>query len=155
MAEQQDLHLIPAPDEARSLLDDLVQRYRHNAEAYRKPSYKEAQCRVEFIDPFFEALGWDIHNKQGYAERYKEVIHEATLRVGGATKAPDYGFRVGGQLKFFLEAKKPSVDVTAGPGPAYQLRRYAWSANLPLSILTDFEELASGVRHYATDYPDW
>jgi len=27
-------------------------------------------------------------------------------------------------------------------GPAYQLRRYAWSAKLPLSILTDFEELS-------------
>jgi type I restriction-modification system DNA methylase subunit len=26
--------------------------------------------------------------------------------------------------------------------PAYQLRRYAWSAKLPLSILTDFEEFA-------------
>jgi hypothetical protein len=24
--------------------------------------------------------------------------------------------------------------------PAFQLRRYAWSAKLPLSILTDFEE---------------
>ena len=27
-------------------------------------------------------------------------------------------------------------------GPAYQLRRYGWSAKLALSILTDFEELA-------------
>ena len=25
---------------------------------------------------------------------------------------------------------------------AFQLRRYAWSAKLPLSILSDFEELA-------------
>lgn len=28
------------------------------------------------------------------------------------------------------------------PEPAYQLRRYGWSAKLPLSILTDFEEFA-------------
>jgi len=34
------------------------------------------------------------------------------------------------------------VDIRGEPGPAYQLRRYAWSAKLPLSILTDFEELA-------------
>ena len=26
------------------------------------------------------------------------------------------------------------------PAPAYQLRRYAWSGKLPLSILTDFHE---------------
>ncbi|MCG2679656.1 MAG: Eco57I restriction-modification methylase domain-containing protein, partial [Kiritimatiellae bacterium] len=30
---------------------------------------------------------------------------------------------------------------SADPGPAYQLRRYGFSAKLPLSILTDFEEL--------------
>src|SRR5258708_13134563 len=64
------------------------------------------------------------------------------MKVGGATKAPDYCFRVGGTRKFFLEAKKPSVNLKNDPDPAYQLRRYAWSAKLPLSILTDFEEFA-------------
>ncbi|MBU0717399.1 MAG: N-6 DNA methylase, partial [Planctomycetes bacterium] len=63
-------------------------------------------------------------------------------KVGGGTKAPDYGFRIGGVRKFFVEAKKPSVDIKADAGPAFQLRRYAWSAKLPLSILSDFEELA-------------
>ena len=43
---------------------------------------------------------------------------------------------------FFVEAKKPSVNLKDGIKPAYQLRRYAWSAKLPLSILTDFEEFA-------------
>jgi hypothetical protein len=42
-----------------------------------------------------------------------------------------------------IEAKKPSVDIKGDPHPAYQLRRYAWSAKLPISILTDFEELAA------------
>ncbi|OGP59675.1 MAG: hypothetical protein A2V67_02665, partial [Deltaproteobacteria bacterium RBG_13_61_14] len=50
--------------------------------------------------------------------------------------------RVGGRRKFFLEAKKPSLDIKNNPEPAFQLRRYAWSAKLPLSILSDFEELA-------------
>jgi hypothetical protein len=30
-------------------------------EAYRAPAYKEAHARQEFIDPFFVALGWDVH----------------------------------------------------------------------------------------------
>ena len=34
------------------------------------------------------------------------------------------------------------MDIKGSTGPAYQLRRYAWSAKLPLSILTDFEEFA-------------
>ena len=78
----------------------------------------------------------------GYAEAYKDVIHEDAIKIGGAIKAPDYCFRIGGTRKFFVEAKKPSVNIAEGIGPAYQLRRYAWSAKLPLSILTDFEEFA-------------
>ena len=76
-----------------------------------------------------------------YAEPYKDVIHEESIKVGDYTKAPDYTFRMGGARKFFVEAKKPFVDLRSDPAPAFQLRRYAWSAKLPLSILTDFEEL--------------
>ena len=72
----------------------------------------------------------------------KDVIHEDAIKIGGATKAPDYCFRIGGTRKFFFEAKKQSVDIKSDAHPAYQLRRYAWSAKLPLSILTDFEEFA-------------
>ncbi len=121
---------------------DLVQRFETHGDAYRSPGYNETQLRREFIDPFFEALGWDVANRAGYAEAYKDVIHEDALKVGGATKAPDYCFRIGGVRKFFVEVKKPAVNVKEEVGPAYQLRRYAWSAKLPLSILTDFEEFA-------------
>ena len=123
-------------------LIELVERFERNIEAYKSGQYNEAQVRREYIDPLFELLGWDIQNKQGYAEAYKDVIHEDSLRIGGTAKAPDYGFRIGGTRKFFLEAKKPSIDVKGSVGPSYQLRRYAWSAKLPLSILTDFEEMA-------------
>ena len=124
-------------------VERLVERFARNLDAYRRADYKEAQVRVEFIDPLFEAFGWDVRNVHGYAEPYKDVIHEDAIKVGGATRAPDYCFRVGGVRKFFLEAKKPSVWVKGHVGPAYQLRRCAWSAKLPLSILTDFEEFAA------------
>lgn len=120
----------------------LIERFERNVESYRNSSYNEAQVRKEFIDPLFEALGWDMANKAGNAEAYKDVIHEDAIKVGGTTKAPDYCFRVGPVRKFFLEAKKPAVNIKDDSDPAYQLRRYAWSAKLPLSILTDFEEFA-------------
>ncbi len=120
----------------------LVQRFHEQADVYGSPDYNETQLRRDFLDPLFEALGWDVANRQGYAEAYREVVHEDRIKVGGATKAPDYAFRIGGVRKFFVEAKKPAVDLRSDPAPAYQLRRYAWSAHLPLSILTDFEELA-------------
>jgi type I restriction-modification system DNA methylase subunit/predicted type IV restriction endonuclease len=132
---------VPRAD-AKQHVEALVERFGRNLAAYKRPDYKETRVRVEFIDPFFEALGWDVRNVQGYAEQYKDVVHEAALKAGGTTQAPDYSFRVGGMRKLFLEAKRPAVQVKGDVGPAYQLRRYAWSAKLPLSILTDFEEFA-------------
>jgi len=123
-------------------IEELVARFDRNIDAYRNQFYNETQARREFIDPFFEALGWDVINKAGYAEAYKDVIHEDAIKMGGATKAPDYCFRIGGARTFFVEAKKPSVSIKEDVSPAYQLRRYAWSAKLPLSILTDFAEFA-------------
>jgi type I restriction-modification system DNA methylase subunit len=128
--------------EASRQISNLVERFERNIEAYRSPAYNETQLRREFIDPFFEVLGWDVANKAGYAEQYKDVVHEDAIKVAGATKAPDYCFRIGGVRKFFLETKKPSIDIREQINPAYQLRRYAWSAKLPISILTDFEEMA-------------
>ena len=120
----------------------LVDQFEQNFDSYKSGHYNEAQLRSEFLDPFFKALGWDMDNVQGLAEAYKDVIHEDAIRIGGAVKAPDYCFRIGGTRKFFLEAKKPSVVVSEEISAAYQLRRYAWSAKLPLSILSDFEEFA-------------
>lgn len=120
----------------------LVERFERNYDSYQDEGYNEALVRIEFINPLFEALGWDVANKAGYAEAYKDLIHEDAIKIGGATKAPDYSFRIGGARKFFLEAKKPSVRIKDEGAPAYQLRRYAWSAKLPLSILTNFAEFA-------------
>ncbi len=121
----------------------LVERFEEQYASYKKADYNETLTRRDFIDPFFKALGWDIDNENGYAESYREVIHEDRVKVGKATKAPDYSFRlVGGKRLFFVEAKKPNVDVKTEIQPAYQVRRYGWSAKLPISIITDFEEFA-------------
>jgi len=121
---------------------ELIERFDRNLENYKSGQYNEAQLRQDFLNPFLGALGWDMTNKAGYAEAYRDVIHEDAIKIGGATKAPDYCFRIGSVKKFFVEAKKPSVNLKDDVSPAFQLRRYAWSAKLPLSILTDFEEFA-------------
>jgi len=126
------------PDE----LVQLIDRFKEHLEQYKGVSYDEANTRTDFIDPLFKLLGWDVANTAGYAEQYREVIREDKVSIEGGTKAPDYCFRIGGVRKFFVEAKKPSVDLRNDPSPAYQLRRYAYSAKLPLSILTDFQEFA-------------
>jgi hypothetical protein len=130
-------------EEARQRISDLVDRFTLQYDSYKSPDYNETLTRRDFIDPFFKALGWDVDNESGYAESYREVIHEDKIKVGGATKAPDYSFRLVGEKRlFFVEAKKPSVQVKDDTYPAYQIRRYGWSAKMPISIITDFEEFA-------------
>lgn len=129
---------MPVPTE----LLDLVARFREQHADYKRGAYNETQLRRDFLDPLFGLLGWDVDNRAGYAESFREVVHEDAVKVGGMTKAPDYSFRIGGRRLFFLEAKKPAVHIKEDIAPAYQLRRYAWSAGLQLSILSDFEEFA-------------
>lgn len=130
---------MPAPKE----IIELIEQFDRNIERYKSGNYNEEDVRSEFIDPFFKALGWDLYNEMHYFEDYKDVVRERSLRMEeGGTKAPDYSFRIGGTPKFFVEAKKPSVNLKGDISPAFQLRRYGWSAKLSLSVLTDFEELA-------------
>lgn len=124
------------------LIIDLIERFREHEAAYLSATYNETSLRDDFLDPFFNALGWDLNNNAGYAQAYRDVVKEEALRTSEGVKAPDFTFRIGGVRKFFVEAKRPSVQLATAVAPAYQLRRYAWSAKLPLSILTNFHEFS-------------
>ena len=128
---------------AQKKIAELIERFEEQLESYKKSDYNETLTRRDFIDPFFKALGWDIDNEQGYAQSYREVIHEDKIKVGRATKSPDYSFRISDAKRlFFVEAKKPSVAIKDEIQPAFQVRRYGWSAKLSVSIITDFEEFS-------------
>ncbi|MBI5438918.1 MAG: hypothetical protein HY936_08245 [Nitrosomonadales bacterium] len=81
---------MPAP----STVLALVENFERNLDAYRSGQYNETQVRRDFIDPLFKALGWDMDNSAGYAEAYRDVIHEDAIKVGISTRAPDYSFRL-------------------------------------------------------------
>lgn len=130
--------MMPAPESVHK----LVQHFKENEQSFASAAYNETQLRREFLDPFFQALGWDIENQLQYSPAYKDVIHEDSLAIDGGSKAPDYSFRVGGSRKFFVEAKRPHVRINDASEAAYQLRSYGWSAKLPLSLLTNFSELS-------------
>ncbi|HOF17414.1 MAG TPA: Eco57I restriction-modification methylase domain-containing protein [Phycisphaerae bacterium] len=128
-------------DQGKDEIARLCRYFATNREAFFAPGVKEAHVRQSLIDPFFEALGWDVRNTARVAPQYREVIPEDSLDIEGQQKAPDYTFRVGTLPKFYVEAKKCGVNIHTDVKPAYQLRRYGWSAKVALSILTDFEEL--------------
>ncbi|CAD6491952.1 MAG: hypothetical protein DIAAKJNI_00180 [Candidatus Argoarchaeum ethanivorans] len=68
-------------EEAKQKVRELAQRFQYNLDVYKKSAYNETRARQEFINPFFEALGWDVENKQGHAEQYKDVVHEDAIKV--------------------------------------------------------------------------
>lgn len=124
-------------------IKELVQQFGDYQDHYHAPAYDEAKLRVDFINKFFKAFGWDVDNEKGLAEPYRDVVVEAKQKVGGNTKAPDYLFRLeGGKKMFYVEAKKPLVNIKTDKDAAYQLRRYGRSAQLSISILTNFKEFA-------------
>lgn len=129
-------------EEAYNGIKELVEKFKSNYKQFHSSDYNETLTRQDFINPFFEYLGWDISNKEGLSQTYRDVIHEDKLKIGKETKAPDYSFRIGGNRVFFVEAKKPSRNLKEDADAAYQIRRYAWSGKLAVSILTDFEEFA-------------
>lgn len=36
----------------------LIEWFRENRDVYCSSAYRETQGRIEFVDPFFNALGW-------------------------------------------------------------------------------------------------
>lgn len=122
----------------------LVKKYQQNRTSYLKSYYNETQLRTDFLDPFFELMGWDIKNIQGKRSNEREVLLEEPLKADASsnTKKPDYTFRLFSERKFFLEAKKPSVKIDTNNEPAKQVRRYGFTAKLKISVLSNFEYLA-------------
>lgn len=122
-------------------LKDLANRFQTNLAFYKETrnNYNEHSCRIEYIDPLLKILGWDVANEKGLAPQYREVIAE---NYSTPTDRPDYTMTLRGVAKFFVEAKKPAVDITRVTDPAFQTRKYGWNANHRIAVLTNFEYLA-------------
>ena len=127
---------------------DLVKEFERDEFFYKSNQFNETELRTRFVNPLVEALGWDVYHNQNCRADQHEVKEEDSVEVEGKIKNPDYSFRlfdnsIGSmKRKFFVEVKRPSINIESGAYPAFQLRRYAWSADLPISILTDFEEFS-------------
>lgn len=120
-------------------LNRLVEQFGKHLAAYKGANYDEANVRKDFLDPFFRALGWDMDNRAGLIPKDREVEIESRTVIGGRNKRADYLFRADGRERFVCKAKKPAEELDARY--AFQAKRYAWNKDLPLALLTDFEEL--------------
>ena len=54
---------MPAPKEVQ----ELVEKFSRNREAYTSAKFNETELRIQFLNPLFSALGWDMDNRAGFA----------------------------------------------------------------------------------------
>jgi hypothetical protein len=121
----------------RERLQTLITKFQKDKTHYLSKGYLEAQVRIDFINPFFKALGWDIENKSHKPPHERDVIVELSPETTGR---PDYNFRINGATKFFIEVKSPSVALD-DINHILQAKSYAWSTKeVYFVVLTDFEE---------------
>ena len=119
-----------------SRLKSLVRKFEANKYHYLSKKYLEEEVKIDFINPMFETLGWDIRNTKGLSPYEREVVVEKGETLG----RPDYNFRSDGQTKFFVEAKAPHEPLHK-INHVLQAKSYAWNTkNVFIVLLTDFEE---------------
>ena len=139
---------MPFSPEQQKAFDDLQNRvavFRVHKAVYKQDETNETETRTDFIDPFFQALGWDMRNWKGLPPYLQQVRREQGVQDTAVdyNKRPDYSFRnTEGRDIFYIEAKKPSIDIYTDRGPAIQVRNYGWHGKLQVGIVTDFEEFA-------------
>ena len=107
----------------REALRSLATKFDKDKNHYLQKGYPEAQVRIDFLNPLFEALGWDIENKAQKPPHERDVIVELSPET---TRRPDYNFRISGATKFFVEAKAPWLPLD-DVSNIMQAKTYAWS----------------------------
>ena len=129
---------------SRDGVQELVQGFASNIQSLKSDETSEAVIRQEYIDPFWMALGWDVPNRQHRSRAEKDVLVEAPITTIEEqrlrSRRPDYLFRIDGFPRFVVEAKAASVDLASDKDAIFQAKTYAWSAQIPFTILMDFEE---------------
>ncbi len=57
-------------------IKSLVEKFDNDRNHYLSSKYNEAQARVDFLNPFFESLGWDVSNRNNLPPTEREVVVE-------------------------------------------------------------------------------
>lgn len=129
-------------DKEKTELKGLIDSYQRNQADYKSFYNDTENLKKDYILSFFKILGWDILNRLKQTSSLKDVFLEDSIIIPGKPKPPDFSFRISGNRKFFVEVRNPSFPIFNQEECSYQLRRYGYTANLFLSVLTDFEEYA-------------
>jgi hypothetical protein len=70
-------------EEARRKVALLVQAFHSGREKFLSAEYSEAQARIDFIDKFWTALGWDVNHERQTNPYEQEVKVERGVPISG------------------------------------------------------------------------
>jgi len=115
--------------DCRQEVAQLVTKYNEVVSTKRADGYNEEMTKKDFILPLFRALGWDVENSI-----------EVTAEEKVSKKKVDYGFRINGIPKFYLEAKALKEDLES-PKYVEQAISYAWHKGCTWAVLTNFASI--------------
>ncbi|MDP2916041.1 MAG: N-6 DNA methylase, partial [Candidatus Aminicenantes bacterium] len=125
--------------QAKENLAKLLDKFERELNAGNIKEYNEEAAKTAFIQPLLkDVLGWDVNNRD-------EVSPEEKTSRGRV----DYGLKIDGKIKIYVEAKPPKSDLSRHFDQAI---RYGYNRKgVPLVLLTDFE----GIRLFdVTIKPD-
>lgn len=124
----------------KTQLQILIEQYNRTTRLETKENVSEETIRT-WLNEFLGLFGWDVQNTH-------EVLQERCLRgtagerlreIRSPHRKPDYILVNGSNIKSFLDAKAPTVDIINDQQVAYQIRSYGWSAQVPCAFVSNFE----------------
>ncbi|MFA5031683.1 MAG: N-6 DNA methylase [bacterium] len=112
-------------EQAKQKIQKLIDKY--NIEKEELNTYNEEATKTGFIQPFLkDVLGWDVNDRN-------EVSPEVKISKGRV----DYGLKIDGKIRIFVEAKSLSSNlnkhIEQAVGYGYNRK------DVPFVLLTDFE----------------
>ncbi len=121
---------------------DLVERFGEHCSYYEK-YYSCDSIRNEFVSPLFEALGWDVHNRDGKPPYMKDVFFNKSQRtMKMEIFSPDYTFYIDGDSRFFVKVIDPSKNIEDKNIFVRNIYEQGHDLGFHLSIITNFKEFA-------------
>jgi type IIS restriction enzyme eco57I len=136
--------------DAKEQLKALIEKYIKYKKEKKAKELSEESTR-SWINEFLRIFDWDVLNIQ-QVQQEKIVDDSQKEKLGEISSShtkPDYSLMNGTTVKAYLDAKKIDVDIFKNKEAAFQVRSYGWSAGLPCSFLTNFEQLVVFDCRYA------
>lgn len=119
-------------------LASLVSRFDEQAAVMRSRAFDEATLRLEFLDPMFAALGWNVWNDPPQPLHLRDVVVENRVEGRDHSGKADYVFRTAGLDRWVCEAKRPFDAIERH---FFQVQNYTYNMRLWLGTLCSFENL--------------